>query len=349
MRIAGIINALGPSIRHSIMPLAGDPDAAALIDPGISYKILPRPNVQSTVAFWIELCRALRSAKPSLLLTYNWGAIEAALAGRITSICPVIHNESGFGPDEAISLKRRRVWARRIILNWIHLTVVNSRGLQEIALKQYRIHPRKLRFIRNGIDVARFHPQPGIELRRRFGVTPDTVLFGYLGKFREEKNLPLLLRAFARADLANTRLALIGDGTGRQELASLAESLGIANRVIFTGHVEDTARFLQSLDVFVMSSVTEQTPNALLEAMACGLPVICTDVGDVRELLNAVGPPTVVPSGDVASYAAALTTMARDPGLRNRTGTVNRQRAIENYSLDRMVQEFTEVYRAAIG
>ena len=282
----------------------------------------------------------MRAAKPHLLLTYNWGAIEAILPARFRSICPVIHNESGFGPDEATGLKRRRVLARRILLNRIYATVVNSKKLLEIALGPYGIDAARVRFIRNGIDVDRFRPARNPALRTSLGMDKRDVLFGFVGKLRAEKNLPLLLRAFAQAAIPNAGLALVGDGPCRSELTALAESLGITRSVFFLGYTENPAPMLHALDVFVMSSVTEQTPNALLEAMACGCAAISTDVGDAGELLQARGAPAIAPSGDVTAYTNCLRGMAADPDLRSRIAAENRARAIERYSLRRMVDEF---------
>ena len=289
----------------------------------------------------------MRSAEPNLLLTYNWGSIDAILPARISSICPVIHNESGFGADEATGLKLRRVLARRVLLNRIYATVVNSKTLLHIARSRYRIAPAKIKFIRNGIDIGRFRPDTNRELRGQLGLRDGELLFGFVGKFRPEKNLPFLLQAFAKAGLPQARLALTGAGPVREELASLASHLGIQNRVIFVPPTNNPAPVFNAFDVFVMSSLTGQTPNALLEAMASGLPVVSTDVGDVRDLLGASGSPQIAPLGDIRAYADCLRALASDPRLRAETGAVNRVRCVENHSLTQMSRQFAELYEAA--
>ena len=118
-------------------------------------------------------------------------------------------------------------------------------------------------------------------MRQQWGIDDETVVYGFAGGLRGEKNLHLLLKAFGEAALPdNSHLALVGDGPDRAELEQLAARLGIGPRVSFRGHASDMSQVMPAFDVFVMSSRTEQTPNALLEAMACGLPVIATDVGD---------------------------------------------------------------------
>jgi glycosyltransferase involved in cell wall biosynthesis len=194
------------------------------------------------------------------------------------------------------------------------------------------------------VDARRFQPRRDLDLRRALGVADDQLLFGFVGHLREEKNLPLLLRAFAKAHMENARLLLLGDGACRSGLEYLAQDLGIRHRVIFQGHAEDTTPYYAAFDAFVMSSATEQMPMALLEAMACGLPAVCTSAGDTEAML---GEPAV-PPGDLASYALALRCMAGGADRRAALGARNRQRAVDLYSFDRMVEEYANLYRSAL-
>src|ERR1700694_2739731 len=98
LRITRLINALGLCFRHSILPLDGSSEAATSLDPQLSVRVLARPQAKSGPLFWIELHRIIQSIQPTLVVTYNWGAIEAILPAKIGAFCPVIHNESGFGP-----------------------------------------------------------------------------------------------------------------------------------------------------------------------------------------------------------------------------------------------------------
>lgn len=164
---------------------------------------------------------------------------------------------------------------------------------------------------------------------------------------RPEKNLPLLLRAFAAARLPNARLLLIGDGSLRAEMEELAKTLGLGDRVLFTGYAPDPAAALAALDVFTLTSSTEQTSNSLLEAMACGLPALVTDVGDSRVVLGNDASKVVAPPGNEGAYAAAMAAMARSVELRREWGQRNRQRCLAEYPLDRMIREYQALYYAA--
>jgi glycosyltransferase involved in cell wall biosynthesis len=347
LRVTRIINGMGPDISHTILALLGNYDARAFIDPGVRVECLAsRPGTGLIRSVW-ALRALLQEVKHDLLLTYNWGSMDAVLSTWTTGFRPMVHHECGFGPEESVGLKRRRIWARRILLRRVLGVAVTSRTLREITIQQYGVPPGKVRWIRTGIDVERFRPGLTREWRRQAGVGDDELLFGFVGVLRTEKNLPFLLRAFAKAGISNARLVLVGDGAERLALEQTAREEGIAGRVLFTGRVPEPAVYLAALDVFLLCSTTEQTSNALLEAMSCGLPAVSTDVGDSREMLGNTGSPAIVPPGDLEGYAAALRTLAGSAECRERLGTANRKRCLEQYRVERMVREYEALYRAA--
>jgi glycosyltransferase involved in cell wall biosynthesis len=123
----------------------------------------------------------------------------------------------------------------------------------------------------------------------------------------------------------------------QQRLQLLAAELGIAERTVFFGHVEDVPAVLRGLDIFALSSDTEQMPNSLLQAMAAARPIAAVDVGDVACMVAPENRPLVVRRDDVAALAAALATLAGDASRRRTLGRLNRERAKTKYSLEAMV------------
>lgn len=348
VRFADTVNALGDEFKHLVIAMDGRYGALARIRPGLSVEELPFPASRRTPVVPFVFRSFIRRLRPDLLLSYNWGAIEAVLGGILAGVCPVIHTEDGFGSDEAVRLKTRRVAARGVLLNLIHRTVVPSRTLLRIASDRYRIRSGKVQLIVNGIDTARFQPGPGEEVRRRFGIGAHELVFLYVGHLRMEKNLPLMVRAFLEARLANSKLILVGDGACRAELESIAQERDSGGQVILAGAASDPLPFYRAADVFLLSSTTEQMPLALLEAMACGLPALCTNVGDIAEMLDTAGSPELVASDDLIAYVAALGTLAGDPHLRARLGRKNRDRCLALYSEDKMISRYRDLYRGAL-
>jgi glycosyltransferase involved in cell wall biosynthesis len=347
VRFADTVNALGDEFKHLVIAMDGRYGVLARIRPGLSVEELAFPSRHTPTAPFV-FRSFLRRLRPDLLLSYNWGAIEAVLGGILAGVCPVIHTEDGFGPDEAVRLKTRRVAARGVLLNLIHRTVVPSRTLLRIASDRYLIRPGKVQLIVNGIDTARFQPGPGEEVRRRFGIGSHELVFLYVGHLRREKNLPLMVRAFLEARPANSKLILVGDGACRAELESIVKERDSAGRVILAGAASDPLPFYRAAGVFLLSSTTEQMPLALLEAMACGLPALCTNVGDIAEMLDTAGSPELVASDDLIAYVAALGTLAGDPQLRARLGRKNRDRCLALYSQDKMISRYGDLYRGAL-
>jgi L-malate glycosyltransferase len=349
LRIANVINFMSARDgggNHGIMALDGNFEAAYKIDPSSGVRLLKPPPKGNPVQFIFALRKAIQNAAPGVLLTYNWGATDAVIAALPGRLCPVIHNECGLS-NEVTGRKWRRIVARRVLLSRTFRTVVTSITMLRIARSEFCLPASKLQFIQTGVDVDRFRPLRNSDLRRSLGLSESDLVFGYVGGLRPVKNIGMLLRAFAGARIPGAKLAIFGDGPSRADLKNLAEQLGVKERVHFAGHQRDSAACFAAMDVAVMSSLSEQTPNALLEAMASGLPAVCTDVGDIAHLLGEAQRRFVVSLNDVQGYARALETLAMDPALRHSFGAQNRQRCLEQYTIDRMLREYASLYEQA--
>jgi glycosyltransferase involved in cell wall biosynthesis len=161
---------------------------------------------------------------------------------------------------------------------------------------------------------------------------------------RAEKNLGRLLRAFAAATGARpARLVIVGDGPERAGLEALAAELGVAQRVSFLGHIADPAPLYAGFDLFALSSDTEQMPIAVIEAMAAGLPVAATDVGDVRAMLAEANAPWLGPRDD-AALTSSLGALLDDAALRSRIGAANRARALQAFDQERMFAAYAALF-----
>ena len=352
VRTATLLAALGRGFRHTIVTLDGRTDAAALLGNAVDYRVEALALESGWSGLWRNLRRCRRciaEAAPDLLLTYNFGAMEAALARRWRPSCPHLHFEDGFGPDESSRQLPRRVWLRRLALSGNSLIVVPSRTLERIARERWRFRADRVLYIPNGIDLRRFAaaaPDPLRPLRR----TPEERLIGTVGMLRPEKNLARLLRLFARLDTSRpTRLVVTGDGSERPKLEALAAELGLADRVTFTGHHPAPETILAELDVFALTSDTEQMPYSVIEAMAAGLPVVATDVGDVRNLLPEACRAHVHPPADEAGFAASLQRLLDAPDLRQSLGAANQDHARRHFALDLMVRRYETLFTALLA
>lgn len=350
VRLARLINALGRRYRHTIISLDGNTLCSDRIDLDLDVTVDTVSLRHRMLPLRLLACRAtVRKAAPGLLLTYNWGAIEWALSNRLFGLVPHVHFEDGFGPDEAAQQLPRRILLRRWALASARQIIVPSRRLAAIALNDWRLPPTHVRYIPNGIDVENFfHNGQRADREPLFIRRPDEVIIGTVTPLRREKNLARLLRAFAALDAKTPlRLAIAGDGGDRLALEDLARRLGLAERVLFLGPVAAPERVLSLFDIFALSSDTEQMPLTILEAMAAGLPVAATDVGDVRHMLAPSNRALIAAADDERGLAAALARLAGDPALRHQLGQDNQAHVRETYPWRRTVEAYDAVFADA--
>jgi glycosyltransferase involved in cell wall biosynthesis len=283
---------------------------------------------------------AISAIRPDWLVTHNWGTIEWSLANLAIG-ARQIHIEDGFGLDEALRMKRRRIVARRILLQRSEI-VVPSMILQNCARKHWRISPRRLHYIPNGIDCTRFTPAR----TRSPEISPigTELVVGTVAALRPEKQLSRLLRAFASiCRQSHLRLVIVGEGAEKLRLEALVRELGISDRVKFEGDIADPAPFYRAFDVFALTSDTEQMPYTVLEAMASGCAIVATDVGDTRNMVAEENHPLIVDRND-EQIASAFARLANDRNLVRRLGDANRRKATREYDQSLMFARFAELY-----
>ncbi len=297
--------------------------------------------------FPLRIAKFVLQQQPDLVLTYNWGAMDTVLGCRLRGRCRVVHHEDGFGPDEQVRQKRRRVLTRRLLLRSTRRVVVPSRNLERIATKQWRLPAQLVRYIPNGIDVTRFAPIEAAPCRDRLGIPRDAIVIGTVGHLRAEKNYTLLLESFAQVAQGEPRafLLIVGDGVERQRLEARTRELSITDRALFTGRLADPREAYGAMDVFVLSSKTEQMPVSVLEAMAMAKPIVSTAVGDVREMVSRGNRALIVAE---AEHAATLVRLVRDADTRTALGIANRQHCLDTYPDSSMVQAYAAVFDQAL-
>jgi glycosyltransferase involved in cell wall biosynthesis len=335
-RFAAIANHVGGAVRHIVVSLDGQLDARTKLDPELDVTFVARPGGSGLIGGPRAAAAFLRTTPADLLITSNWGSMDWAAANRFLGL-PHVHTEDGFGLDEKTRQFRRRMVARAIILRR-SLVVLPSRALLSVAADRWHLPKSHLRYIPNGVDLARF-----------IGADPVAIpgsgpVVGTVAVLRPEKNLARLLRAFAtvRARVP-ARLVIVGDGPERDALHALAASLGIEASVQFAGYSANPERWLAGFDVFASSSDAEQMPLSVLEAMAAGLPVAGTNVGDVAAMVSPENAPFVVPRNEGA-LADALLALLSDPAMARQIGRANATRAMTDFDQAGMFKAWREVW-----
>jgi glycosyltransferase involved in cell wall biosynthesis len=354
LRTVALMNAFGDRYRHLVVSMDGRTSALERVNSGVDVRLLPAPSSGGTLRIAAGLRSAIRREKPDVLLTYNWGAYDALLAGAVGRV-PIIHHEDGFNADEASRLKRRRIWARRLVFGRTRSLIVPSHTLARIAAERWGVRPPKLRLIPNGIDAARLAAGASRgHVRARLGIPEHAIVLGTIAHLRREKRLDRIVSTLAAFPTERRPHAIIvGEGAERAALERTVRELQVTDALHLVGDQKNVGEYLRACDIYALTSDTEQMPISLLEAMCCRLPVVATRVGDVEQMLPGPQREWTVPLGDeeqiVSSLAAACDRMARDHRVRTELGALNRGHASSEFSFERMMQQYAHAYDEALS
>ena len=332
VRFTQLARGFGPEFSHTVIALDGAYTAAQLLPPGVRVTLGGQTSARGSLRQRLSRYRhEIARHVPDLLMTYNWGSIEWAMANAIGGV-PHIHMEDGFGPEEAQRQFRRRVWTRRLMLRHSQL-IVPSLALQDLALHVWRLSHARVHYIPNGLTPLDRYSTRIEELG--LNLPQGVPRIAWAGAVRREKNVIRLLRAFAPLK-SEAVLLVIGDGPELDAVLREAGALSLGPSIRFLGRREDVRDILMQCDLMALSSDTEQMPLAVLEAMDAGLPVASTDVGDVRQMVSGPNQPYVVNLSD-RELGAAMRALVIGAAARKSVGAANKVRLRQNYLADDMV------------
>jgi glycosyltransferase involved in cell wall biosynthesis len=215
------------------------------------------------------------------------------------------------------------------------------------------INPARIQVVYNGINLDRLTPDPFkvTQIRDAMGLPPEGSVVGITASLSPAKDHVTFLQAARLVSqvMPNTRFAIVGDGPLRKSLENEANELGLAAHVTFHGIQRDIGSYISSHDVACLCSIDhEGCSNALLEAMALGKPVVATDVGGNRELVDHGRTGLLIPMRNPQSLAGAILTYLRQPDWARTVGQRARQMVLIRFGLDRMVREYEQLYEQSI-
>ena len=353
-RAVRLMNHFGGAAEHVI--LSAEPDSLSArdaIDSGIKAefpKDAPSLAGKPSLKRYREFVGYFR--RFDLILSYNWGSMDGVMArtlfSRAGGLPPLIHHEDGFNEDEQQKLNWKRNWFRKFALGDTRALVVPSEQLVAIARDVWKQPEQKIQRIPNGIDVSRFAKKPQRGSLPGYVKRDGEVVVGTVAGLRAIKNLPRLVRACAAAG-DNVRLIIVGEGPEKQAILAEAERVGFGDRLLMPGFMADPARYIGLFDIFALSSDSEQFPISLIEAMAAGLPVAATDVGDIRSMLSQANQGFVKPPADESKFQESLTTLVQHQQLREDLGMQNQFKAQAEYNESKMLARYALLYGHALG
>ena len=341
----------GSTFEPSVACLSevAEPHASNLRAEGIPVTIFPRRG-RRDLARVRALAAHLRETKAGIVHSFLVGANAYAYAATRLAGIPrlVVSSRTTMrAPGTIAWLVHSWVFARASAV------IANSEAVKEFTASHYGVPARRIHVVRNGVEIGEYAGAGGVRssVRRDLGAADGDILVGTLGRLSREKNLDLFVRMAGEItrEFPEARFAIVGEGPCRRAVDSAVRSAGLQSRILLAGGRSDIPDLLSALDLFVTTSDTEGLPNAVMEAMAAGVPVVATRVGGTHEVVSDGVTGLLVPPGRLEPLLDAVRPLIRDAAARRRFGEAGRARIASEFGVARMIEGTRAVYDAVLA
>jgi L-malate glycosyltransferase len=293
----------------------------------------------------LRLSRFLRREKFEVVHTQDlWSNMMGILASRLAGVNCIISTRYDLAILPWYTPFRRRFL--RHIQELSTVVVANSEGVRQFLIDRERFDPKLLRVIYNGIETGIISAGDRREIDKSAASSDQLVAVTANMRFAFKGHRQLIdAAALLAPNWPNLKLVLFGEGELRPELEAQVQRLGIERNFIFAGGRSDVKSLLPLCDLAVLPSLTEGLPNAVLEYMAAGLPVVATRVGGIPELITDGHTGRLVPPGEPRALADAIEALLKNPRAAKNLGMAARQHVVERFSYGRLLRELEGLYR----
>jgi len=356
--LVNLINRLpAEQFRHAIISLTGCSHFRHRIQrPGVPVYCLNKPPGNSPLIH-LKLWRLLRELNPRIVHTRNLAALEAALPATLAGVPLRVHSEHGRDIEDLDGSSLKYTMWRRLFRPFVHQYIALSKDLERYLHRQIRVSPSRVTQLYNGVDTDLFHPATADRepLPCADFASSDSFVVGTVGRMQQVKDPLTLVRAFVLASGRipaggrPLRLVMVGDGALRQQAETILDEAGVRALAWLPGGRDDIADIMRGLDLFVLPSLNEGICNAVLEAMASGLPVVATAVGGNPELIDDGRSGQLVPPSDPEAMAQAILGHYGDAAERLRRGRNARLAAERRFSMGAMVSGYAAIYEGLLA
>jgi sugar transferase (PEP-CTERM/EpsH1 system associated) len=298
--------------------------------------------------FW----KAVKLIEPDIVHTRNLGALDLAPIAALAGVPARIHSEHGWDISDPDGVRLKYRILRRCCDPAVTRYVSVSEDIRSWLCNRIGISERKIEHICNGVDVEKFTPRGNVVDWPFGGSAEDLVIIGTIGRLDPIKGIDILLRSVAQIieehpkQRATLRLVVVGDGSLKSDLILLAQELGLADIVLFTGQRNDIPEIFRSMQLFVLASLNEGISNTILEAMSSGLPVVVTNVGGNRELVGDGETGQLVPAKSSTEIAKAILFYINSVDRRQVDGNAGRSKAKRLFNIETMVKRYDALYQS---
>ena len=353
----------GCNVQSIVLSTDSDPFTERLKD-GCHSSVSIRS--ENSLKSFMDWSRVFREIRPDVVvLVYGtlwmlpWLAAAAGWVAGVQKLYAIQHlippplspPAQGKSPRDVLrrifGRRARRLLSARVPPYLCNKTICVSDAVRDNLIRQYRFPARKMLTIHNGVSSVDFAPSRsnGTAIRTKLGIRPDDLVLVCTSRLSPEKGLDVLLKAFSMILHGNLscKLIIIGDGYLRDKLMKQIEELNLSQNVFMEGFQDDVRPYLCAADAFVLTSHVEGLPFSVLEAMACGLPCVVTNVGGNSEAVihNVTG--LVVNPGSTEEVVQAISYLLTQPQERTRMGNASRSRVLKEFDVEACMSEIKRV------
>jgi len=308
----------------------------------------------------LRLARLIRRERPTILHTHT---AKAGAVGRIAALLAgdarppiVVHTFHGhvlrgyFNPLTTLGFRTLERWLARVTT----ALVAVSPEVRDDLVKLGVAPASKFTVVRLGIELDERtggDEAARRETRRLVGLAPDAFVVGWVGRMTAVKRTDDVIRTLQKLVErgVDAHLLLVGDGPDREHLERYAHELGVVRRCLFLGYQDDVARYYNAIDALLLPSVNEGTPVSVIESLAAERPAVATRVGGVPDVIRDGVDGFLVDVGDADALAERLAELAADPDRRERMGAAGRERVLQRYAVERLVDDVDRLYRSLLA
>lgn len=273
-----------------------------------------------------------------------YGRLAAKLA-KVPCIVASVHNVY------TMDRKFHRRIMNKFLSRFSDKVVAVSETVKKDILKYDGLHEDEIMVIYNGIDTDSFVNRDGNAIRKELGIPSDVPVIGTVGRLTPQKGQKCLIEAISRMKEKFTEIMLliVGEGPIKDELKDYVNTLNINKNVIFTGSRRDVPALLSAMDIFVLPSFWEGLPNALIEAMASGKPIIASDLPPVREIFDSEKVGVIVPVRDSTAISSSIESLLNNKSRSETLGKFAKERAFSQFDIKTAVERYTSLFENILG
>ncbi len=299
-----------------------------------------------------RIAEAARRHRVDILHARGWPAlVETALGARLAGVSRTVYTFHGKTIDDLKGLSLKRRWMQKAMIRFYRKVVTLNRQMRSDLAAECSMAESRIGVINNGVDVEMFRPRcDRTALRKKFDLPSDRLIIGNVARLDPVKNHEVILRALRRVhdQQLDAFFLLVGDGPHRPVLEREIHRLGLDSHVRLYGHSKSIPELLNCMDIYVQSSLYEGFSNTVLEAMACGVAVIATDVGGTRDIIReCISGYFFQPRSD-EGLASLILRLAQENSARLLLAERACADARQRFPINLMVERYEDLYRGFV-